>query len=367
MNQEFVLGRLSLIMGWDNECARDEFDWLRLMSHIKYDGYQDFLAGARFIESLADWLQQFEPEERTAAYSFVRNHLVYVSQAEMSHLVSLFYPDTVQWRLMRAVATRLGLPTYRVWAESEAIRCFETLLRKTLFIELSDGARIDLFRRANAKTISNEQIVTAPRIIQSKWDSLLEDLRSDLHDPEARFAFIFLVDDFVGSGLTLLRETDGIWNGKLVRFWDDLQTVNVMMSHFEPSWELCVHHYVATRQATLAVHDRHEQASKERANQWFRSVQFSYGMIFPEDFPVDDLRHEGFLRLVRKYYDDTIETRHTEVGGRDIRLGFGQCGLPLVLEHNTPNNSLAILWAETLGGEGRHAMRPLFRRRQRHS
>ena len=39
---------------------------------------------------------------------------------------------------------------------------------------------------------------------------------------------------------------------------------------------------------------------------------------------------------------------------------------PLVLEHNTPNNSVALLWAETAGGDTALAMRPLFRQRRRH-
>src|SRR4051794_24806295 len=68
MNQDFILGRLSEIMGWDTDRSRQEFDWLRLMSRMKYDGYQDFLAGMRFIESLADWIQQFAPGERKAVY-----------------------------------------------------------------------------------------------------------------------------------------------------------------------------------------------------------------------------------------------------------------------------------------------------------
>jgi hypothetical protein len=86
----------------------------------------------------------------------------------------------------------------------------------------------------------------------------------------------------------------------------------------------------------------------------------------PRDLPVDPGRHAGFLELVRDYYDDSIETKHMKLGGEDARLGFGQCALPLILEHNTPNNSLALLWAETEGKDGKHAMRPLFRRRQRH-
>jgi hypothetical protein len=50
-----------------------------------------------------------------------------------------------------------------------------------------------------------------------------------------------------------------------------------------------------------------------------------------------------------------------------MRLGYKECALPLILEHNTPNNSISLLWAETTGAHGAHAMRPLFRRVTRHS
>ena len=59
-------------MSWSDERARDEFRWLRLMARLKYDGYRDFQAGMRFIESLATWLRQFAPHERETAYAFVR-------------------------------------------------------------------------------------------------------------------------------------------------------------------------------------------------------------------------------------------------------------------------------------------------------
>ena len=90
-------------------------------------------------------------------------------------------------------------------ANPAATALYRKLLRQTLFIELSDGARIDVFRRANAGVVNNEQVVTAPRFNKAKWDDLLKDLRADLKDDQARFAFVFLVDDFIGSGTTLLR------------------------------------------------------------------------------------------------------------------------------------------------------------------
>ena len=182
MNLEYILGKVSEIMHWDTDRSRDEFAWLGLMAKIKYDGYEDFRAGVRFVESLADWLQQFPQAEREVAYGFIRRHLVYIGPAEMNHLVELFFPETVQWRLMQAAANQCGCPTYRVWADAAATALYQRLLRQTLFLELSDGARIDVFRRANAGIVSNEQIITAPRINRAKPES------SVIYNPEGKIS-----------------------------------------------------------------------------------------------------------------------------------------------------------------------------------
>lgn len=108
---------------------------------------------------------------------------------------------------------------------------------------------------------------------------------------------------------------------------------------------------------------------------WAQATHFSFGTTLPEDLPIDKLpgRHSDFVALTQKYYDPVLRTSHTDVGGVEhLGLGYGGCALPLVLDHNTPNNSVALLWAETEGGarDGgvqAPAMRPLFRRRQRHA
>jgi hypothetical protein len=203
---------------------------------------------------------------------------------------------------------------------------------------------------------------------REKWDSLLIELRKDTKDAEARFEFAYLMDDFVGSGKTLLRKESGKWTGKLWKFWKHLQEVRD--THFVPELTVCVHHYVASHTASLNVAAKHGEAAEELGAKWFskNAVHFTFSTILPADLPLDEVRFPDFLKLVQKYYDTAIESRHTEVGEtKDVRLGFGKCALPLVLEHNTPNNSIALLWADTDGDNGQHAMRPLFRRRQRHA
>ncbi len=168
MNQDLGLKVLGQIMNWTDYQARQEFAWLKLMARLKYDGYQAFQAGMRFIENLVTWLQQFEAHERDTAYTFVRRSLVYIGQIEMQRLVEQFYPRIVREHIVRLVAAEYGIQPYRVLADSAAHAATERLRRQTLFMGLSDGARIDTIRHANAGLLTNEQFV---QVTQVKWKS----------------------------------------------------------------------------------------------------------------------------------------------------------------------------------------------------
>ena len=381
MNQDLGLKVLGHIMQWDDDRARREFAWLRLMARLKYDGYRDFQAGMRFIESLVTWLQQFkQPQERKTAYAFVRGTLVYIGPSEIQRLVEQFYPSTVRSHLVRIVANECDIQSYRVLVDSEARAAEKRLRRQTLFMGLSDGAHIDTIRRASSGLLGNEQFVQDTQVDTEKWRDLLESLRKDLGDPNARFRLVYLIDDFTATGTTFFRfdEEKREWKGKLIRFRKSVENANTDLGSdklFEDDWELCIHHYVVSRAAVDAIKDRLKAAKANGAfrENWARDMHISFGMKLPSDLPIDVIpgRHDDFIKLTQIYYDPIIRTRHTDIGGvTHLGLGYGGCALPLVLEHNTPNNSVALLWAETHGGvrdDGpAPAMRPLFRRRQRH-
>ena len=313
------------------------------------------------------------------AYAFSRQVLVYVGPAEMSRLVEAFYPDHVERHLVRIVAEEHEIPPHCVWSSQATARAYDSLLRRTLFIGLSEGAHLDLVRRTNTGIISNEQILLATYVDGDKWNKLLKDLREDLSEPMAKFRVVYLIDDFVGSGTTFIRKVaaSGEWKGKLASFRHTIEQVR--NSHFQPELTVCVHHYIANHSAVQIIEDRYRDANSDLGDDpWFPSVEFSYGTIFPADLPINVspiAAARDFVDLARQYFDGqdpTLKNKHFDEGGTNAALGFSGCALPLVLEHNTPNNSVALLWAETRGNDGmdgndpRHAMRPLFRRRQRH-
>ena len=169
MKTELAERLLTQIMGWDVRQKARERRLLEALAAYKYDEYQQFAPGRRFLESLALWLRQFETlKQRQIAYEFVKSRLIFISDAEMKHLVELAYPNFIRPHLMLETAKETGLPIWKALCECIQYR---RRLRRTLVLGLSDGARTDWFRRANPTAISNEQIWHAYDISQSVYST----------------------------------------------------------------------------------------------------------------------------------------------------------------------------------------------------
>lgn len=380
MKQQLVLRVLADAMKWDDEEAPREFAWLRLMSRLKYDTYQGYQAGVRFIESLVVWIHQFPRNERRTAYETVKQKLIFVSANELRHLIGQMYTREVEPYLVARASKHFNVPPYLIWTNATISKWIQDARRRTLFMGLSDGARIDILRRANVGRISNEQVVLAPIIDHDKWRDLQKELKRDLpSDPNPKFDCVWVIDDLTASGTTLIRskevsdEVTGAkkieWKGKLCKLrtaiWDARSKLGKEFPLAE-QFDLCVHHYLATQDALDKAKELSEMArSSHGASDWFGEVRFSRGLILSNDVKLK-APDDAFIDLANRYYDASIEDRHTEESGqRDVRLGYKGCALPLILEHNTPNNSIALFWADSTGSKG-HRMRPLFRRRTRH-
>ena len=114
--------------------------------------------------------------------------------------------------------------------------------------------------------------------------------------------------------------------------------------------------YVATEHARRYLIDRSETV-------WGKDVcSVEIVQLIPEHFRLKDEATDPFCSLLKDYYDHTVFDKHFENGGGDTaRFGYAGGALPLVLHHNTPNNSIALLWSY----EDR-AVCGLFPRVQRH-
>jgi len=351
MNEGIAQQLLATVMGWHKpeqpDLVTQYFPDLQLLANYKYDAYQQFTHGRRFVESLALWLLQFCESDRRIALNLVKNNLVFISDEEFFHLVNIAYPDVIVPERIDLVAQENGIASYRV-GEIVAHRRFEELGLKSLYLGLSDGARTSELRRAAGPRIRNDQIWQAYELGEEKGRDLLTALRESLNAAgftakEPRFTLIWLLDDFTASGNTYIRLQDGQFKGKLPRVFDTLhQSGLVDPSHYQ----VFLLFYVATSQAVDHIQYWSDRFTSDRG---YTPIQIRVIHLLEAQIALSAANAPEFQHIIEdpKYYDPEAETKATRVGGTShVRYGFAACALPVVLWHNTPNNSLYLLWGE---------------------
>jgi hypothetical protein len=338
---------LAKVMDWADLDAVPQVLTLQLLADFKYDHYQRFGPGRRFIESLALWLHQFEPQDRQTALRLIQDELVFISDAEFSHLVRTAYRDCIVQERIRLVSEEYEIPTFRVH-EIASHKRFNQLRLTSLYLGLSDGARTNELRRAADGDIGNEQIWQAYELGDEKAEDMREDLASSLKEAgfestDPHFNLIWLLDDFSGSGNTYIRY-DGQkrkFSGKLPKIYQRLhQRAMVDPQHYEVFLLL----YTATRQAIDHIEYWAERFTTERG---FKPLQVRVLCPIEPEASLSRNPAPEVKALISnpKYYTNDVVDKHFRVGGTDdAALGFAACALPVVLGHNTPNNSVYLLW-----------------------
>lgn len=241
MKDENAQQLLTSVMGWDNpEDVKKYVQKLQLLADYKYDHYQRFGPGKRFIESLALWLNQLKSTDRSIALDFVADHLIFISESEFSHLVQTAYPDWIVQERIRLVSEEKRIPLYRV-QQITTDRRFQELGIKSLYLGLSDGARTNDLRRASNGEINNEQIWQAYELSKDKAADMSKELKKALESAgyqtkEPRFNMIWLLDDFSGSGNTYIRfdKEKKEFKGKIKKIYESLHSGDLIdPAHYE--------------------------------------------------------------------------------------------------------------------------------------
>ena len=201
-------------------------------------------------------------------------------------------------------------------------------------------------------------------------DSLLKGTNRNL------FESLFLVDDFTASGTSFARKEDK-FKGKIIKILKGLKPKEADMEgeatdESKELSDLFVKDKIKVNALfCVATEDAISNISCEVGN-----YLSDNGMNDLIEFTVDCVQlikteeinliksHLGLKNVLRKdkYYDwSAILTDSYRKGKHDEPYwGFNECGLLLVLSHNTPNNTLPVIWEDT------SKFRGLFPRINRH-
>ena len=351
-----LAGRLlDQLLDWDDD---ERTTWIGNLSRLaehKFDDYEGFSAGERFFERLARWLAQFAMPERRRLIRFLLTELVFISRAEMNQAIACAYPHHIKHLLIDQAANEIGTSRHNVSQVTSSDE-FKSLRRRTLFLGLSDGARLDILRRSSHE-LSHEQFSLAPELGSYAQESMLEKLSVALgmEGPgySVPFKNVVLVDDFYGSGTSLIdKRSDETWKGKLERARTHLNNLaDRIPSAIDQEPSVIVVIYVASSLARRHI----QQMLSEFEPTW----QLIVVQELPDSIRVDE---EQLCVICQEFWDEAMEDDHKG----SAPLGYKNVALPVVLFHNTPNNSVSVLWADTEHTPESKARRALFPRYERH-
>lgn len=361
MRPELAQRLLDRILPWDETEASDRLPRLSALADLKWDRYEGFRAGQRFMESLALWLDQFPSEQRLSWLDFVLERMIFVSPQELDHAMSVVYPSIIRPLILKETGVRLGVPEHRhrqVAASPE----FRDAQRRVLVLGLSDGARLDRLRRL--AELSHEQFSLAYEFSPELRERARVGLRKalSLPDEQALFRRLLLVDDFYGSGTSLIDHDDeGRLKGKVARILNEAARLSrpllredgpALPPLLDPAgYRTGVVLYSASERARDHIRLHLDRAGLQ---DWHLDVV----QVFPDSCLVRD---EALVAGSEWFYDkDAMDDEHK----KGAALGYKGCALPVVLAHNTPNNSISPLWSDTTGRSLNR--RALFPRYERH-
>lgn len=360
-----LLGRL---VDLDEAAEADLVPKLTTMAELKWDTYEGFRAGQRFMESLARWLQGFDQATRKRWLEFLLDRLVFISAAEVDHLIAVAYPDVIRPAILERVAAASGIARHR---KAQLVRtpAFKVEQRRILVFALSDGARLDVLRRNS--DLSHEQFIPQLAVPPTRRSELSKKLVKALTvhgggPDDFTFNHVLLIDDFYGSGTSLIEiieNEDGTVSrsGKINKFLADAAALTVPdadspeVLHEDYSATILI--YMASARAKRHIEDALLKAGL--ADRWKLEVI----QVFDDSCEITDA---DLLSDCDIFWDPVLEDEHKKCAAR----GYKDCALPIVLHHNAPNNSVSPLWADSTGrrreGYSSKERRALFPRYERH-
>ena len=342
MQKELAQRLLTATLNWSPEDIERYSNLIDNFAELKYDEYQQYRPGSRFVEHLCAWLNQFEAGvERDIALSFLLKNLTFISTSEMHWLIETVYPEIV-------------LPIFEAQAE-ELIRnnplltssrdlAIEIIKTKSLFFALSDGARIDIFRRTAG--LDHNQVCVDYAISSKKFKEMMKEMDNRVNKIDLernvsgflpnKFEHLFLLDDFSASGVSYLRREEKNWAGKIFKAISNLESKKLLDANSNVKIHIIL--YLASDKAINRLQENILVFCGD--NNYIIDIHCIQKVLPVQLSPQEDT-------LFKKHYlnnKHSIEDSHYRKGDM-THHGFDGCGLALVIHHNTPNNSFPIIWA----------------------
>lgn len=307
--------------------------------------------------SIEEWLKNFEEEEERDEALYLLSKCMYFGHSNIRAILRSLYRDKFRATLIQEIRADLGGTMDGMIIENE----FGKRLSRTRFLGVGNPSESGVhllyyFRQENR--IPRKLFVNTDELFASDGGEVVK--MSDKHKDVDRIVFI---DDLCGSGsqatgnygvkpcveklrqlknapkvsyLMLFGTTDGI---RVVRNATVNDSAVKLFDEAEAVMELNESYKCFSEKSRYFKDEQREQKEKTR------EMVYKYGK-------------ELINKIIDKDYSRVLEEKERKDKIEHSALGYGDCQLLLSMHHNTPNNTLPILWFD----EDDAVWTPIFKR-----
>jgi len=330
-----IIAELRAVLPDDEKVSyEDTWEYLRhrvtILSARAWEGKQDWPAVERWLSNFVGKTGLSKKDERIHAL-FLLSQFLYIGSVEIRVLQRALFRDLFVIPLLQELKTKLSTRN-----PTDIAAQYHQSLSETRFLGIGNPSESGVhllyyFRQENG--LSKHHFLDGSQIMKSAPDTDGNFVRSIGNPDVKRYVF---VDDVCGSGVTAKTYSDNNLR-ELVSYQDD-----VKLHYFS---------MFATREGLKKVRD--ETLFGDNSGAVFE-LDDSYKCV-----------SEGsrYLRSTPPYIDRASVNKIAEVYGRLLvpnhPLGYDDGQMLIGFHHNTPDNTLPIIWKE---GDAQNPWTPAFRR-----
>ena len=292
------------------------------------------------------WLSNFDTDQERDYALYLLSRLMYFSSSNIRNLLKALYRDLYRYPIIQEIRRANSNTLEESLIESKFLE--ELLHTRFLGVGNPSESGVHLlyyFRQENR--IPKRLFVNTDDVIQRHTDGSIS-LRSDFSDAR-RFVFI---DDLCGSGQQATTDTN------VRRCVDDIRRLKpdakisyLMLLGMTEGVEIV---------KSSGLYDYAEAVIElDETYKCFNDHSRYFNDGFHDKTIARDVAYRHGYRLMyeflKPYYSNPLQL---DFKARKRALGFGDCQLLISMHHNTPDNTLPIIWFDEIEG----LWNPIFKR-----
>lgn len=335
---------------------------IRILKKYKFEPYQpvQYPPKPDYLSRLKGWIEQFDEDDKKYML-YLSSKIIFLNHLQITQSMKYLFEEKLKKIILEDIIVDKNLEPF---SYKKALEFFESELKKTLFVSLSDSSRINDFSHMNFKIDrkNNIGIELETMLYPTKRRMDYENHETIFLESCGNFEkHILLEDELLKNKERLVILEDFCGSGS-----DIMDSFTILHNSFLPFKKIIFAPYIITYKGI------------ETLNKWIgdtkiyddgRSYNYTYGILVPNEskcFDVDNsyLMNEWhndkenicdkIKEICEKVNNDTFK------GPQSIYVsGYGEIKIAFVYYYNCPDNSLPIIWSNKGG------WKPLFQRASR--